>query len=130
MKWSCLGCGALICTFAPALHTRYSLLDDAEENPSFPAQMLQRMMKQDFINLVCAGWIAATVVIAQTYPAKPMRFVVPPPPGGGADIVGRIVALKLQEALGQLVRCARAARHAGRGSGKVGAVDRQNDAER
>ena len=40
---------------------------------------------------------------AQSYPARPIRFIVPFPPGGGNDIVGRIVALKLGEGLGQQV---------------------------
>lgn len=55
-----------------------------------------------------SGWLLAVTLFAagasaQGYPTKPIRFVVPQPPGGGADIVGRIVALKLQEALGQQV---------------------------
>ena len=37
------------------------------------------------------------------YPAKTIRFIVPFPPGGGNDIVGRIVAQRLGEGLGQQV---------------------------
>jgi len=37
---------------------------------------------------------------AQGYPNRPIRFIVPFPPGGGNDIVGRIVAQKLNEGLG------------------------------
>ena len=42
-------------------------------------------------------------VEAQGYPARPIRFIVPFAAGGGNDIVGRIIAEKLSEALGQPV---------------------------
>ena len=40
---------------------------------------------------------------AQTYPAKPVRIIVPFPPGGATDLVTRILAQKLTEAWGQQV---------------------------
>lgn len=40
---------------------------------------------------------------AQSYPSKPMRLIVPFAPGGGVDLIGRIIAQKLQEAWGQAV---------------------------
>ncbi len=40
---------------------------------------------------------------AQTYPAKPIRLVVPSGPGGGADVTARIIAPKLTEYLHQQI---------------------------
>ena len=38
---------------------------------------------------------------AQDYPNKPIKLIIPYPPGGATDVIGRIVALKMSEALGQ-----------------------------
>ena len=40
---------------------------------------------------------------AQAYPVKPVRILIPWPPGGANDVVGRIVAQRLTEQLGQQV---------------------------
>src|SRR3970282_2342140 len=41
--------------------------------------------------------------LAQAWPAKTIRLVVPYPPGGSTDLLGRAVAQKLSESLGQQV---------------------------
>jgi tripartite-type tricarboxylate transporter receptor subunit TctC len=44
-----------------------------------------------------------SMAAAQSYPNKPIRLIVPFPPGGGTDILGRILAQRLSESLGQQV---------------------------
>lgn len=41
-------------------------------------------------------------LLAQSYPAKPVRVIVPFPPGGGTDVQARILGKHLHEQLGQL----------------------------
>jgi len=55
-------------------------------------------------------WVAASIafalpplVLAQNYPARPVRLIVPFPPGGSVDVVARALTPKLSERLGQQV---------------------------
>ena len=47
--------------------------------------------------------LTAGAAVAQDYPTKPVRLVVPYPPGGPTDLVGRTYAAKMQELWGQPV---------------------------
>ncbi|MDB5803389.1 MAG: extra-cytoplasmic solute receptor [Betaproteobacteria bacterium] len=53
--------------------------------------------------LALLGLCALPAAQAQTYPAKPIRLVIPFPPAGATDIIGRVVAQKLGDALGQSI---------------------------
>ena len=44
--------------------------------------------------------LAPAGAAAQSWPSKPLRYIVPFPPGGGADLVARAVAQKLNEQAG------------------------------
>jgi tripartite-type tricarboxylate transporter receptor subunit TctC len=44
-----------------------------------------------------------TDAVAQQYPTKPIRMIVPFPPGGSVDTVARLIAPKMSESLGQSV---------------------------
>jgi len=57
---------------------------------------------QRSIALIAAPLIfLSAAVIAQTYPTKPVRVVIPWPPGGSNDVVGRIVMQRVAESTGQ-----------------------------
>lgn len=61
-------------------------------------------MKRDFlfnILLSAVAALAGPVAFAQSYPSKPVRVIIPFPPGGTLDSVGRMLAQKLSEQMGQ-----------------------------
>lgn len=47
------------------------------------------------------GLAAAGTALAQAYPARPVKFIIPFPPGGTLDLVGRMLAQKMGESTGQ-----------------------------
>jgi tripartite-type tricarboxylate transporter receptor subunit TctC len=51
--------------------------------------------------LLVAVFALAATAQAQTWPAKPVRFIVPFPPGGATDVAARLVSDRLSQALGQ-----------------------------
>jgi tripartite-type tricarboxylate transporter receptor subunit TctC len=59
--------------------------------------------KSGFALIVSAAALAAGAQSAAPYPARPIKWIVPYTPGGITDTVTRIVAQRLQEALGEPV---------------------------
>src|SRR5262245_27342454 len=83
-----------------------------------PSRM--KMFRRTFLRLA-AGAAALPAVSriarAQSYPARPIRLVVPFPPGGAYDLVGRPLADKLKPLLGTMV-----IENIGGGGASLGAV--------
>ncbi len=50
-----------------------------------------------------AAFAAPVAALAQAFPTKPIRFIVPFTPGGSQDIIARLIGQKLGEKLGQQV---------------------------
>src|SRR5687767_6649604 len=63
--------------------------------------------RRRLIKLSAASIFAPTVIgsgaLAQAWPTRHLRIVIPFPPGGGADFIARLVAHKMSEILGQQV---------------------------
>jgi tripartite-type tricarboxylate transporter receptor subunit TctC len=58
---------------------------------------LRKLLLLISLGLFCAA------AVAQPFPSKPLRIVVPFPAGGTTDIVARLVAQRMQESMGQAV---------------------------
>jgi tripartite-type tricarboxylate transporter receptor subunit TctC len=78
------------------------------------------LARRKFLHLAAGAAVlpaVSRIARAQTYPARPIRLVVPFPPGGGFDTVGRPWAEKMKLVLGTVV-----VENIGGGGGSLGAA--------
>lgn len=78
--------------------SRKEALTKAAPVPISMLRVAPRVLHASMLALAVAGHAGA-----QSYPNRPIRFIVPNPPGGGADLVARVVGQKLADSLGQQV---------------------------
>src|SRR5580704_15445699 len=72
--------------------------------PLMQRHTISGQTRRAFLRLTAAGLLAlSSPVLADQYPSRPVRLIVPFPPGGSNDVVGRLVAGQLSERLGQQV---------------------------
>ena len=64
---------------------------------------MSRITRRSFATLAALALVAGPTAAQEGYPSRPIRLVVPYPPGGFTDILGRLIAEKLQAGLGQPV---------------------------
>jgi tripartite-type tricarboxylate transporter receptor subunit TctC len=114
-----MGCALL---FAACIRTEITewtkLIEDARIRPDLtsngttPMQSNQRHDARRHFRSCSAMHAAACIALtalagpglaAETFPARPVRIIVPFPPGGGTDILARALAPRMTEALGQSV---------------------------
>lgn len=60
------------------------------------------MFKKSIL-LLAAGLLCTAALAQADFPSRPIKLVVPYPPGGSADLVGRMVAEKMTQSMGQPV---------------------------
>lgn len=65
--------------------------------------LFDRRRALGFFGGLIGGLVSTTEAIAQAWPSRPIRFIVPYPPGGGTDVVARMIAPHMAQGLGQSV---------------------------
>src|SRR5471030_271589 len=70
-------------------------------HPTMPASRRGGMQHVRSLLLLVGIAAASSGAHAQTYPTRPVRVIVSAAAGGPSDVIGRIVAQKLSERLGQ-----------------------------
>src|SRR5450759_2091033 len=70
------------------------------KNHSITRRPAMKMLNTVLVMLLAA---CAGTAIAQDFPHKTIRYIVPWPPGGGADVLARMLSPRLSEALGQQI---------------------------
>ena len=59
------------------------------------------MKRATAVAVALFGCVGGTNAWSQSYPVKPIRMIAPFAPGGGSDVLGRLIAVRLSESFGQ-----------------------------
>jgi tripartite-type tricarboxylate transporter receptor subunit TctC len=83
-------------------------MTSSEHTPENKALRFRSYSCKDLLGVLACSFASVllcfcTIVAAQSYPAKAVRFVIPYPPGGASDVTARILGAKLTDAWGQQV---------------------------
>src|SRR5436190_22697284 len=65
-----------------------------------------KLPRRKFLHLAAGAAavpIASRIASGQTYPTRPVRFIVPYPPGGATDVAARVIGEYLSRSLGQQI---------------------------